>query len=59
VEYKPNSIWIYDTTHFTRAKMAVLIIQDLVSRIFRTRFGAIDFGEAGRIVVAGQAFTSR
>jgi hypothetical protein len=32
VEYKPNSIWIYDTTHFTRAKMAVLIIQDLVSR---------------------------
>jgi len=32
VEYKPNSIWFYDTTHFTRAKMAVLIIQDLVSR---------------------------
>jgi hypothetical protein len=59
VEYKPNSIWIYDTTHFTRAGMAVLIIQDLVSRIFRTRFDAIDFGEAGRIVVAGQAFTSR
>jgi putative transposase len=25
-EYKPNSIWIYDTTHFPRAKMAVLII---------------------------------
>jgi putative transposase len=59
VEYKPNSIWIYDTTHFTRAGMAVLIIQDLVSRIFRTRFDAIDFGEAGRIVVAGRAFTSR
>jgi putative transposase len=32
VEYKPNSIWIYDTTHFAKAKMAVLIIQDLVSR---------------------------
>ena len=32
VDYKPNSIWIYDTTHFTRAGMAVLIIQDLVSR---------------------------
>lgn len=32
VEYKPNSIWIYDTTHFPRAGMAVLIIQDLVSR---------------------------
>lgn len=30
--YRPNSIWIYDTTHFTRAKMAVLIIMDLVSR---------------------------
>lgn len=32
VEYQPNSIWIYDTTHFTRAGMAVLIIEDLVSR---------------------------
>ena len=32
VEYTPNSIWIYDTTHFPRAGMAVLIIQDLVSR---------------------------
>jgi len=31
-EYTPNSIWIYDTTHFTRAGMAVLIIEDLVSR---------------------------
>ena len=32
VEYRPNSIWIYDTTHFTACGMAVLIIQDLVSR---------------------------
>ncbi len=32
VEYTPNSIWIYDTTHFPRAGMAVLIIEDLVSR---------------------------
>jgi putative transposase len=32
VEYNPNSIWIYDTTHFPRAGMAVLIVQDLVSR---------------------------
>jgi putative transposase len=32
VEYKPNSIWIYDTTHFTAAGMAALIIEDLVSR---------------------------
>jgi putative transposase len=32
VEYRPNSIWIYDTTHFTAAGMAVLIIEDLVSR---------------------------
>ena len=30
--YVPNSIWIFDTTHFPRADMAVLIIQDLVSR---------------------------
>jgi transposase InsO family protein len=32
VDYTPNSIWIYDTTHFTRAGMAVLIVEDLVSR---------------------------
>jgi transposase InsO family protein len=30
--YTPNEVWIYDTTHFTRAGMAVLIVQDLVSR---------------------------
>jgi putative transposase len=32
VDYTPNSIWIYDTTHFSKAGMAVLIVQDLVSR---------------------------
>lgn len=32
VEYRPNSIWIYDTTHFTRAGVAVTVIEDLVSR---------------------------
>jgi hypothetical protein len=25
VEYQPNNIWIYDTTHFPAARMAVLI----------------------------------
>ena len=30
--YTPNSIWIYDTTHFTRAGVAVTIIEDLVTR---------------------------
>jgi hypothetical protein len=34
--YKPNSIWIYDTTHFTACGMAVLIIEDLVSRKWLT-----------------------
>ncbi|MGK2932395.1 MAG: integrase core domain-containing protein, partial [Solirubrobacterales bacterium] len=32
VEYTLNSMWIYDTTHFSWAGMAVLIIEDLVSR---------------------------
>jgi transposase InsO family protein len=32
VEYRPNQIWIYDTTHFTRVGVAVTIIEDLVSR---------------------------
>ena len=34
--YKPNSIWIYDTTHFTRCGAKVLIIEDLVSRKWLT-----------------------
>jgi putative transposase len=32
VTYRPNAIWIYDTTHFTRAGVAVTAIEDLVSR---------------------------
>jgi putative transposase len=32
VEYRPNSIWIYDTTHFPLARVAVTAIEDLVSR---------------------------
>ena len=32
VDYRPNQIWIYDTTHFTTAGVAVTVIEDLVSR---------------------------
>jgi len=32
VEYTPNSIWIFDTTHFTRAGVAATVVEDLVSR---------------------------
>jgi transposase InsO family protein len=42
VEYRPNSIWIYDTTHFTRAGMAVLIIEDLVSRKWLTEIVSVE-----------------
>ncbi len=41
-EYTPNSIWIYDTTHFTRAGMAVLIIEDLVSRKWITHVVSVE-----------------
>jgi hypothetical protein len=41
-EYTPNSIWIYDTTHFPRAKMAVLIIEDLVSRKWITEIVSVE-----------------
>jgi hypothetical protein len=34
VTYTPNSIWIYDTTHFTRAGVAATVVEDLVSRKF-------------------------
>ncbi|MGH9293464.1 MAG: integrase core domain-containing protein [Acidimicrobiales bacterium] len=32
VEYRPQQIWIYDTTHFTRARAALTVVEDLVSR---------------------------
>jgi len=32
VEWKPKTIWIFDTTHFPTAGMAVTVIEDLVSR---------------------------
>jgi hypothetical protein len=32
VTYTPNSIWIFDTTHFTRAGVAATVIEDLMSR---------------------------
>lgn len=41
-EYTPNSIWIYDTTHFTRAGMAVLIIEDLISRKWLTHIVSVE-----------------
>jgi transposase InsO family protein len=42
VEYTPNSIWIYDVTHFPRARMAVLIIEDLVSRKWITEIVSVE-----------------
>ncbi|MEI2784124.1 MAG: hypothetical protein V9E82_00215 [Candidatus Nanopelagicales bacterium] len=41
-DYTPNSIWIFDTTHFTRAGMAVLIIEDLVSRKWITEIVSVE-----------------
>lgn len=32
LEWVPNRIWVYDATHFTRARRAVFAIVDLVSR---------------------------
>ena len=42
VTYTPGSIWIYDTTHFTAAGMAVLIIEDLVSRKWLTEVVSVE-----------------
>lgn len=41
-EYSPNSIWIHDTTHFPKAGMAVLIIEDLVSRKWLTEIVSVE-----------------
>ena len=36
VVWKPNSIWCYDFTHFTRAKSAAIAVMDVVSRKWLT-----------------------
>ena len=41
-DYTPNSIWIYDTTHFPKAGMAVLIIEDLVSRKWNAEIVSVE-----------------
>ena len=38
----PNSIWIYDSTHFTACGMTVLIIEDLVSRKWLTHLVSVE-----------------
>jgi putative transposase len=42
VDYTPNSIWIYDTTHFPRAKMAVIAVMDLVTRKWLTEIASAE-----------------
>jgi hypothetical protein len=32
VEEKPNRIWIYDTTHWTRAQAATTVVSDVITR---------------------------
>ncbi|XAS78284.1 integrase core domain-containing protein (plasmid) [Dermatophilaceae bacterium Sec6.4] len=39
---EPNSIWIYDSTHFTACGMTVLIIEDLVSRKWLTHLVSVE-----------------
>jgi len=38
----PNSIWIYDSTHFIRCGMKMLIIEDLVSRKWLTHLVSVE-----------------
>ena len=41
-DYTPNSIWIYDSTHFTKCGMTVLVIEDLVSRKWLTHVVSVE-----------------
>jgi putative transposase len=42
VEYRPGSIWIYDTTHFTAAGVAATVVEDLVSRKWLTEIVSVE-----------------
>lgn len=41
-DLRPNSIWIYDSTHFTACGMTVLIIEDLLSRKWITHLVSVE-----------------
>jgi len=42
LEWKPNHIWAYDFTHFTRARRAAIAILDMVSRKWLTTLVAAE-----------------
>jgi putative transposase len=42
LEWKPNRVWAYDVTHFTRAHRAVIAILDVVSRRWITTLVAAE-----------------
>ena len=42
LEWKPNRIWAYDFTHFTRARRAAIAILDMVSRKWLTTLVAAE-----------------
>jgi putative transposase len=43
-------LWIFDTTHFTRAKMAVTVIEDLVSRKWLCEVVSAEETSPGRLL---------
>lgn len=50
-ERTPNSVWIYDTTRFPRCEMAVLIIEDLISRKWITEVVSVE-GTSTQVEIA-------
>jgi transposase InsO family protein len=42
VEWRAKQIWIYDTTHFQKCDMAVVIVMDLVSRKWLTEVVSVE-----------------
>ena len=42
VQEKPNGIWIYDTTHWTRAGAATTVISDVISRKWIADITSVD-----------------
>ena len=42
VEEKPNRVWIYDTTHWTRAAAATTVISDVISRKWIADITSVD-----------------
>ena len=59
LQWQPNRIWIWDVTHFSRAKRAVFAIVDMVSRYWIATLVSVEESSTQVVVVFEHALTAQ